>query len=131
MTKEKKSTTIDNDFSSEDACHRFGISIQELEKLMQTRGHEGIKQLNDIYDGLSGIEQKLKTNLITDLSNDEIDLSIRIAAFGRNEIPQKPSTTFLCFWLDDLKNWTCITLIMCGVISIALSFYHPNGETIE
>ncbi|CAF1501898.1 unnamed protein product, partial [Rotaria sordida] len=92
MTKEKKCTTVDNDFSSEDARHRFGISIQELEKLMQTRGHEGIKQLNDIYDGLSGIEQKLKTNLITGLSNDEIDLSIRIAAFGRNEIRQKPST---------------------------------------
>ncbi|CAF3894464.1 unnamed protein product, partial [Rotaria sordida] len=83
MTKEKKSTTIDNDFSSEDACHRFGISIQELEKLMHTRGHEGIKQLNETYDGLSGIEQKLKTNLMTDLSNDEIDLSIRIAAFSQ------------------------------------------------
>ncbi|CAF1428840.1 unnamed protein product [Rotaria sordida] len=66
-----------------DACHRFGISIQELEKLMHTRGHEGIKQLNETYDGLSGIEQKLKTNLMTDLSNDEIDLSIRIAAFSQ------------------------------------------------
>ncbi|CAF4356944.1 unnamed protein product, partial [Rotaria sordida] len=99
MTKEKKSTTVDNDFSSEDARHRFGISIQELEKLMQTRGHEGVKQLNDIYDRLSGIEQKLKTNLIT-------------AAFGRNEILQKPSTTFLCLLFDALKNWTCITLII-------------------
>ncbi|CAF4300219.1 unnamed protein product, partial [Rotaria sordida] len=131
MTKEKKSTTIDNDFSSEDARHRSGISIQELEKLMQTRDHEGIKQLNDIYDGLSDIEQKLKTNLITDLSNDEIDLSIRIAAFGRNEILQKPSTTFLCLLFDALKNWTCITLIICGIISFVLLFYHPNGETIE
>ncbi|CAF4323628.1 unnamed protein product, partial [Rotaria sordida] len=73
MTKEKKFTTVDNDFSSEEARRQFGISIQELEKLMQTRGHEGIKQLNDIYDGFNGIEQKLKTNLITDLSNDEID----------------------------------------------------------
>ncbi|CAF1466910.1 unnamed protein product [Rotaria sordida] len=131
MTKEKKSTTIDNDFSSEDARHRSGISIQELEKLMQTRDHEGIKQLNDIYDGLSDIEQKLKTNLITDLSNDETDLSIRIAAFGRNEILQKPSTTFLCLLFDALKNWTCITLIICGIISFVLLFYHPNGETIE
>ncbi|CAF4140997.1 unnamed protein product, partial [Rotaria sordida] len=65
------------------------------------------------------------------LSNDEIDLSIRIAAFGRNEIRQKPSTTFLCFWFDALKNWACITLIICGIISFVLSFYHPNGETIK
>ncbi|CAF1475082.1 unnamed protein product [Rotaria sordida] len=98
---------------------------------MQTLGHEGIKQLNDMYDGFNGIEQKLKTNLITDLSNDEIDLSIRIAAFGRNEIPQKSSTTFLCLLFDALKNWTCITLIICGIISFVLSFYHPNGETIK
>ncbi|CAF4334583.1 unnamed protein product, partial [Rotaria sordida] len=66
-----------------------------------------------------------------DLSNDEIDLSIRIAAFDRNEIPQKSSTTFLCLLFDALKNWTCITLIICGIISFVLSFYHPNGETIE
>ncbi|CAF1186323.1 unnamed protein product [Rotaria sordida] len=83
MAKKKKSTTSDNDLSSEDARREFGISIEELEKLMETRGHEGIKELNETYDGLSG------------LSDDEIDLSKRIAAFGRNEIPPRPFLRFI------------------------------------
>ncbi|CAF1234832.1 unnamed protein product [Rotaria sordida] len=98
MAKKKKSTTSDNDLSSEDARREFGISIEELEKLMETRGHEGIKELNETYGGLSG------------LSDDEIDLSKRIAAFGRNEIPPRP---FLRFMFDALQDWT---LIICAVI---------------
>ncbi|CAF3597806.1 unnamed protein product [Rotaria sp. Silwood1] len=131
MAKRKKSTADDNDLSSEDAHPQFGISIQELEKLMQTRGHEGIKELKEIHGGLSGIEQKLKTNLITGLSGKEIDLSTRIATFGRNEIPQKSPPTFLCLMCDALKSWTLITLIICAIILFALSFYHPSGETLE
>ncbi|CAF3597767.1 unnamed protein product [Rotaria sp. Silwood1] len=131
MAKRKNSTADDNDLSSEDAHPQFGISIQELEKLMQTRGHESIKELKEIHGGLSGIEQKLKTNLITGLSGKEIDLSTRIATFGRNEIPQKSPLTFLCRMRDALKSWTLITLIICAIISFALSFYHPSEETLE
>ncbi|CAF1167411.1 unnamed protein product [Rotaria sordida] len=98
MAKKKKSTTSDNDLSSEDARREFEISIEELEKLMETRGHESIKELNETYGGLSG------------LSDDEIDLSKRIAAFGHNEIPPRP---FLRFMFDALQDWT---LIICADI---------------
>ncbi len=64
MATKKKTTTGSNDLSGEEAGHGFGISIRELEMLMQTRGAEGIKELNERYGGLSGIEKQLKTNLI-------------------------------------------------------------------
>lgn len=51
--------------SAEEAGREFGISLKELENLMQTRGHDGIRELNETYGGLSGMGQKLKTNLIT------------------------------------------------------------------
>lgn len=66
MAKKKRSSA-DNDSSAAaaEAAREFGISLRELETLMQTRGHEGIKELNETYGGLSGLVQKLKTNLIT------------------------------------------------------------------
>jgi hypothetical protein len=65
MAKKKKGTNGPNDVSAEEAGREFGISLKELEGLMQTRGQDGIRELNETYDGLSGLGQKLKTNLIT------------------------------------------------------------------
>jgi hypothetical protein len=65
MAKKKKTVADPNALSAGEAGREFGISLKELETLMQTRGHEGIKELNDTYGGLSGLGQKLKTNLIT------------------------------------------------------------------
>ena len=65
MAKKKKPSSSPNDLSAEQASHEFGITLKELETLMQTRGHEGIKQIDETYGGLGGLGQKLKTNLIT------------------------------------------------------------------
>jgi len=65
MAMKKKSTAGHNDLSGEEAGREFGISIEKLKTLMQTRGGESIQKLNETYGGLSGLEQKLKTNLIT------------------------------------------------------------------
>ncbi|CAF0797946.1 unnamed protein product [Rotaria sordida] len=131
MAKKKKTTAGHNNLTAEEAGREFGLSVRELEALMQTRGHEGIQELNETYGGLSGLAQKLKTNLITGLSNDENDLSMRAAAFGRNEIPQQPPKTFFRLMFDALQDVTLIILIICAVISFALSFYHPGEETFE
>jgi len=64
MAKKKKNTQENNDISSEEASRQFGISLKDLETLMQTRGLDGIRELNDIHGGLNGLGQKLKTNLI-------------------------------------------------------------------
>ncbi len=65
MAKKKKSVIDQNIRSAEEAGREYGISLKELETLMQTRGHEGVKEINETYGGLSGLGQKLKTNLIT------------------------------------------------------------------
>ncbi|CAF3451705.1 unnamed protein product [Rotaria sp. Silwood1] len=129
MAKKKKTTTGHNNITAEEAGREFGVSVRELEKLMQTRGHDGVIELNEIYGGLSGLGQKLKTNLITGLSDDENDISIRVTAFGKNEIPPKPPKTFFRLMFDALQDVTLIILIICAVISFALSFYHPAEET--
>ncbi|CAF3808720.1 unnamed protein product [Rotaria sordida] len=130
MATKKKSTDDHND-SSEDARHAFGISIQELETLMRTRGHEGVKELNETYGGLNGIGRKLKTNLINGLSGDNNDLSARIAAFGRNKIPPKPPRTILRLVLDALLDVRFVRPIIFAGILFALSFYYPSGDTFE
>jgi hypothetical protein len=149
MAKKKKSAIDQNIRSAEEAGREFGISLKDLETLMQTRGHEGIEQLKDAYGGLSGLEQRLKTNLIngkkkpyflfrklifffySGLSEDETDLSTRIAAFGRNEIPPKPPKTFFRLMFEALQDVTLVILIICAVISFGLSFYHPGGDSFE
>jgi hypothetical protein len=65
MAKKKKTTQENNERLCEEAGREFGISLKDLEKLMQTRGHEGVQELNERFGGLSGVGQKLKTNLIT------------------------------------------------------------------
>ncbi|CAF2551092.1 unnamed protein product [Rotaria sp. Silwood2] len=131
MAKKKKPTHGPNDISPEEARQEFGITYDDLEKLMQTRGHEGILKLNESYGGLSGLGQKLKTNLISGLSEDETDLSLRVAAFGRNEIPPKPPKTFFRLMVDALQDITLVILIICAVISFCLSFYHPTDESFQ
>ena len=64
MAKKKKSNAGQDEISPSVASQEFGISLKELQSLMQTRGHEGVRDLNDNYGGLSGLGQKLKTNLI-------------------------------------------------------------------
>jgi hypothetical protein len=63
MAKKRKSTQENHDISSEEAAKQFGISLKDLETLLQTRGHDGVRELNDIHGGLDGLGQKLKTNL--------------------------------------------------------------------
>ncbi|CAF4740325.1 unnamed protein product, partial [Rotaria magnacalcarata] len=58
--------------------------------------------------------QKLKTNLITGLSEDESDITLRLAAFGRNEIPPKPPKTFFRLMVDALQDITLVILIICA-----------------
>ena len=65
MGKKKKSADDTQARAADAAGREFGISLKELDTLMQTRGREGMEELNANYGGLSGLGQKLKTNLIT------------------------------------------------------------------
>ncbi|CAF0795587.1 unnamed protein product [Adineta steineri] len=131
MAKKRKADQANLDALSEEAGREFGISLKDLKTLMQTRGHDGVRELNEIHGGLSGIGQRLKTNLITGLSENASDLSLRVAAFGRNEIPPKPPKTFFRLMFEALQDVTLVILIICAIISFCLSFYHPSEDTFE
>ena len=77
MAKKKKDNQENNDTLSEEAGREFGIKLKQLETLMQTRGHDGIKELNEAYGGLSGLGQRLKSNLITGRTKDSETDEIR------------------------------------------------------
>jgi Ca2+ transporting ATPase len=81
------------------------------------------------------ISKKIKIFLsnifLSGLTEDETDLSKRVAAFGRNEIPPKPPKTFFRLMFEALQDITLVILIICAVISFALSFYHPTGDVFE
>lgn len=77
MAKKKKSSTEDNNQLIEEARREFSVSLKELQTLMQTRGREGAEELNSTYGGLSGLGQKLKTNLITGKKKDVTNSSER------------------------------------------------------
>ena len=66
MAKKKKTAAGGgpDDISAEQAGREFGVALKELETLMQTRGLDGIKDLNDNFGGIKGMGEKLKTNLI-------------------------------------------------------------------
>lgn len=65
MSKKTKSGTDSTALTSIQAERQFGITLKELENLMQTRGSDGVKQLQEVFGGINGLEQKLKTNSIT------------------------------------------------------------------
>jgi hypothetical protein len=73
MAKKRKAAAEANARLAEDAGREFGISLKDLETLMQTRGREGMEELNNNYGGLTGLGQKLKTNLITGKKNEQIN----------------------------------------------------------
>lgn len=62
------------------------------------------------------------------LSGHPADLEKRYAAFGKNFIPPKKPKTFLQLVWEALQDVTLIILEIAAIISLGLSFYHPQGD---
>jgi len=124
---------LDNTIDQNQAniTNEFGVSRQDLECLMQIHNHDGIKELNETFGGLDGLEKKLQTNLITGLTGDPIDLLNRKKIFGRNEIPKKSSKSFFRLIFEAIQDVTLIILIICSMISFGLAFYHTDHHSFE
>jgi magnesium-transporting ATPase (P-type) len=109
----------------------FDVTLDQLTELMGNKGEDLLEKLNSSeYDGIKGLLEKLKVDGNKGLdSNNEEDLEQRRAAYGRNEIPPKPMTTFLRFCWDAFhEDMLLIILLICAVVSIGLSFYRPPQE---
>lgn len=113
-------------------------------------------QIQEDYGGVNEICKRLKTNAqdgLTDVDDDlerrrrvrcdqiesphqidqinQIIESNRLQVFGKNEIPSQPPKTFLELVWEAIQDTTLIILLVCAVISLGLSFYHPPGEEGE
>ncbi|KAL7843484.1 hypothetical protein AOLI_G00249960 [Acnodon oligacanthus] len=106
----------------------FGCTVMELRELMELRSAEAVGKIRDVHGDVQGICRRLKTSPIEGLSGNPADLEKRHAAFGKNFIPPKKPKTFLQLVWEALQDVTLIILEIAAIISLGLSFYHPQGS---
>uniref|UniRef100_A0A1I7XW51 Calcium-transporting ATPase n=1 Tax=Steinernema glaseri TaxID=37863 RepID=A0A1I7XW51_9BILA len=109
----------------------FEVNLQELRKLMESRGPEAATKLANDYDGIEGLCRKLSVDPVKGLSNDSAELNVRRAKFGSNTIPTTKSKSFFRLVFDACKDPTLIILIIAGFLSLALSFSEPGQESSD
>jgi P-type Ca2+ transporter type 2B len=109
---------------------KFGITVQRLKSIMQSRGKDFIEKFHSPeYDGMPGLLEKLKADGTKGLeSTNTDDIEQRREVFGKNEVPPKPLATFLALCWEARHDFLLVILLTCAVISIALSFYKPPHE---
>ncbi|XP_072522243.1 plasma membrane calcium-transporting ATPase 4 isoform X5 [Salminus brasiliensis] len=105
----------------------FGCTVMELRELMELRSAEAVNKIRDSHGDVQGICRRLKTSPIEGLSGNPADLEKRHTAFGKNFIPPKKPKTFLQLVWEALQDVTLIILEIAAIISLGLSFYHPQG----
>uniref|UniRef100_A0A8C2EU34 Calcium-transporting ATPase n=1 Tax=Cyprinus carpio TaxID=7962 RepID=A0A8C2EU34_CYPCA len=106
----------------------FGCTMMQLRELMELRSGEAVSKIAECYGDVQAICRRLKTSPIEGLSGNPADLEKRHAAFGKNFIPPKKPKTFLQLVWEALQDVTLIILEVAAIISLGLSFYHPQGE---
>ena len=110
---------------------KFSVKLDELKDLMQLKPEEAKSDLSNKFGGTSGLATRLCTDLQRGITGDKVDIAQRVRLYGKNEIPRKPPKSFFRLAFDAVKDPTLIMLITCAVISIGLSFYHPQGDVYE
>jgi Ca2+ transporting ATPase len=107
---------------------QFGIKVSELKELMQLKSAEVKYKINNDYDGIDGLAKKLCTSLQNGITEDKEILEKRILDYGKNVIPPKKPKSIFALAFEAVKDTTLLMLIVCAIISIGLSFYHPDDE---
>uniref|UniRef100_A0A1I8GKK0 Calcium-transporting ATPase n=1 Tax=Macrostomum lignano TaxID=282301 RepID=A0A1I8GKK0_9PLAT len=112
--------------------NEYGCSLQELRTLMECRGHEAVSKIQSDYGGVDGLCKRLKASPQSGINESEVPS--RKQAFGANMIPPKPPKTFLQLALEAMQDYTLIMLIVCALVSLAISLYQKfrtktPGET--
>jgi Ca2+ transporting ATPase len=110
----------------------FDVKIGKIKEVMECKtGPEALEKLNENFHSLEELARKLACNLQAGIKGDADDIARRVRAFGKNEIPPKPSKSIFRLAFEALQDTTLILLMICAVVSIGLSFYHPSSEIEE
>ncbi|VDD74998.1 unnamed protein product [Mesocestoides corti] len=128
---------------------QYGVTVTELQEMMQLRGLEAIDYIKSRYDGVIGLCKRLKTSpscgeflinklfsqvnayyfkrcfysVLRPLGVHSVEVAERTQIFGSNVIPPKPPKTFLQLMWEALQDVTLIVLMAAAVVSLALSLY--------
>ena len=126
--------------SSASASHKkFAVSADELRALMELKSAAELNAaLEERFGGLDALVNKLETNIQNGIhddnnnnNNNNNEEQRRIKHFGRNHIPPKKAKTFLGIAVEALQEPIIIMLIVCAVVTFALSFYNPSSDSVE
>lgn len=109
---------------------KFSVKLNELKDLMQKKGHEATEKLEADHGSVEQLARKLNTNLTNGISEDSAEISKRISLYGRNEIPPKKPKSIFRLAFEALQDTTLVMLVICSIVSIGLSFYHPGDEAV-
>jgi len=104
------------------------IALTELKGLLQLDSAATKQKLDQDFNGIEGLALKLGTSIKTGIPDTQQEIDDRVLAYGRNEIKPKKPKSILQLCLEALKDPTLCMLMICAVISIGLSFYHPADE---
>uniref|UniRef100_A0A0N5CHT3 Calcium-transporting ATPase n=1 Tax=Strongyloides papillosus TaxID=174720 RepID=A0A0N5CHT3_STREA len=104
------------------------VTIDDLKKLMESRGEESIKKINENYGGIEGLCKILKTDPTKGLPNIPENIQKRKNKYGSNTLPAAHSKSFLSLLFNACKDPTLVILIISGFISLLLSFYDPAAS---
>ena len=116
---------------SSDGTTDFEITLDELKTLMELKNAEAKDKIDQVYGGLNNFALKLKCDTKTGLSGEKSDLARRLKTFGKNEIPPKPSKSIFMLAFEALQDTTLVMLMICSIVSIGLSFYHPPSDSAD
>ncbi|XP_040357817.1 plasma membrane calcium-transporting ATPase 2 isoform X7 [Ixodes scapularis] len=107
---------------------QYGVNVQQLRELMETRGQEAIQRIREEYGGIQDLCRKLYTSPTDGLSGSAADLEHRRQTFGPNSIPPKAPKTFLQLVWEALQDMTLIILQVAAFVSLILAFIEPEDH---
>ena len=117
----------------ESSSPAYGYDVATLQSLMELRGSEAVKRIENDFGGIEGIGRSLRTDLERGLaSDDEADIQERRNVFGWNIIPTKKPKTFLQLAWEALHDVTLIILVGASIISLGIGIgFEENKQTGE
>ena len=110
---------------------KFNVNVSDLKELMELKGVEAKEKLEERFGSAELLASQLKTDIQNGISATKEDLDMRVKLYGKNEIPPKPPKSFIRLTFEAVQDTTLIMLITCAILSISLSFYHPEVEKID
>jgi Ca2+ transporting ATPase len=108
----------------------FKVKLSELKDLMELKSIEAKQKILDDHGSIETFINKLHTNIQDGIPGTKEDIEKRKKLYGKNEIPAKAPKSIFYLAFEAVQDPTLIMLIICSIISIGLSFYHPSDEKL-